>query len=43
MDDRQKQDEGLKAAVRTWEPKNIPETKDEDDYFWKAVERLQEE
>lgn len=32
-----------KAAVRTWEPKNIPETKDEDDYFWKAVERLQEE
>ena len=31
-----------KAAVRTWEPKNIPETKDEDDYFWKAVKNLQE-
>lgn len=29
-----------KAAVRTWEPKNIPETKDEDDFFWKAVERM---
>lgn len=31
-----------KAAVRTWEPKNIPETKDEDDFFWKAVKNLQE-
>lgn len=32
-----------KAAVRTWEPKGIPETKDEDDLFWKAVERIQNE
>lgn len=31
-----------KAAVRTWEPKNIPETKDEDDFFWKAVEHMAE-
>ena len=31
-----------KAAVRTWEPKTVPETKDEDDFFWKAVKNLQE-
>lgn len=31
-----------KASVRTWEPKNQPETKG-DDLFWKAVEAIANE